>query len=183
MLGNDIVDLQKASLESNWRRKGYLNKLFTADEQEQILTSTNPEITVWLFWSMKEAAYKIVNRETEERFYNPKRFSCKFNGNNGLVNFEDKIVHTKSLINLDFIHTIASITSQDLGSIQTTYFENTHNYLSDFNSNSKHYVLEKDIYGVPNLVDKINGKKHFASISHHGKYLAIVSFVIEKKND
>ncbi|MFA6275674.1 MAG: 4'-phosphopantetheinyl transferase superfamily protein [Pedobacter sp.] len=178
MLGNDIVDLQKASLESNWRRKGYLDKLFTFQEQQLILTSANPETTVWLFWSMKEAAYKIINRETSERFYSPKKFTCKIKDNNGFVDFDGKIMHTKSEINQNFIHTIAYSTSENLNNIQATYLENTNNYLSDFNSKSKRYRLEKDVNGIPNLVDKSNQESHFASISHHGKYLAIVSFVL-----
>lgn len=174
MLGNDIVDLQKAGLESNWRRKGYLDKLFNTEEQQQILSSSNPETTLWLFWSMKEAAYKVINRETSERFYSPKKFVCIINENNGSVNFEGKIMHTKSVINQHFIHTIASSISEELKKIQTTYLENTSTYLSDFNSASKRYQLEKDVNGIPNLADKTNGESHFASVSHHGKYLAVV---------
>ncbi|MBB2145651.1 4'-phosphopantetheinyl transferase superfamily protein [Pedobacter sp. LMG 31464] len=178
MLGNDIVDLQKASLESNWRRKGYLDKLFSAQEQQQILTSTNPETTLWLFWSMKEAAYKIINRETSERFYSPKKFVCISNTAGNFVDFEGKIIHIKSVINQNFIHTIASSTSENLSSIQTTYLENTSNYLSDFNSTSLNYSLEKNSNGIPNLISKTNRESHLASVSHHGKYLAIVSSVL-----
>jgi phosphopantetheinyl transferase (holo-ACP synthase) len=174
MLGNDIVDLQKASLESNWLRKGYLDKLFNTEEQQQILSSSNPETTLWLFWSMKEAAYKIINRETSERFYSPKKFICNNNTDGSFVDFEGKIMHTKSVINQNFIHTIASSISENLKNIQTTYLENTSTYLSDFNSESKRYKLEKDANGIPNLVDKTNRESHFASVSHHGKYLAIV---------
>jgi hypothetical protein len=33
MIGNDVVDLALAQKESNWKRKGFLNKLFTSVEQ------------------------------------------------------------------------------------------------------------------------------------------------------
>ncbi|RZK55784.1 MAG: 4-phosphopantetheinyl transferase family protein, partial [Pedobacter sp.] len=108
MLGNDIVDLDKANTESNWKRKGYLYKLFSSQEQQEILNSSNPETMVWLFWSMKEAAYKIVNRETKERFYSPKKFNVTANGDHGMVTFEDKTFYTKSEIKDNLIHTIAA---------------------------------------------------------------------------
>ena len=37
-IGNDIVDLNLAKTESNWQRKGFLEKQFTQKEQEEILT-------------------------------------------------------------------------------------------------------------------------------------------------
>ncbi|MBY0542391.1 MAG: 4'-phosphopantetheinyl transferase superfamily protein, partial [Sphingobacteriaceae bacterium] len=111
MLGNDIVDLQLATTQSNWRRKGYLNKIFTNEEQQEIWNAPNPETMVWLFWSMKEAAYKIVNRVTLERFFSPLKFECSINKNDGLVNFKDELIYTQSKVHSRFIHTIASIAS------------------------------------------------------------------------
>ena len=40
----------------------YLDKLFTKEEQEYIITATNPSIMVWALWSMKEAAYKLYTQ-------------------------------------------------------------------------------------------------------------------------
>ena len=37
MVGNDLVDLQIAKSQSNWRRKGFLEKQFTIKEQQLIL--------------------------------------------------------------------------------------------------------------------------------------------------
>ena len=56
MIGNDIIDLSVAKLESNWQRRGFLEKQFTEEEQQLILTASNPFVLVWKFWSMKEAA-------------------------------------------------------------------------------------------------------------------------------
>jgi phosphopantetheinyl transferase (holo-ACP synthase) len=174
MLGNDIVDLQLAATQSNWRRKGYLDKIFTSSEQQEILNSSNPEKMVWLFWSMKEAAYKIVNREILKRFYSPKKFVCKTNGDEGFVNYEDQIIYTKSDIKDNLIHSIAAANSETLANITTSYLVNTKDYVADFNSKSAHYILEQDVNRIPNLVDKNSGNLHFASVSHHGNYLAIV---------
>ena len=77
MIGNDIIDLSLAKVQSNWRRKGYLNKLFSDEEQKMILTSSEPDIFVWRLWSMKESAYKAQLRcETLKRF-NPVAYECQ----------------------------------------------------------------------------------------------------------
>ncbi|MBN8823054.1 MULTISPECIES: 4'-phosphopantetheinyl transferase superfamily protein [unclassified Spirosoma] len=75
MIGNDIVDLTQARKESNWHRKGFLQKLFTAHEQYLINTADDPERMVWLFWSMKESAYKANFRQTRLRRFAPQKIS------------------------------------------------------------------------------------------------------------
>ena len=69
MLGNDIIDLHKVKAETNWQRAGYLTKIFNAEECVQILHAAKPDQMIWLLWSMKEASYKIINRETTERIW------------------------------------------------------------------------------------------------------------------
>ena len=76
MIGNDIIDLSLAKTQSNWQRKGFLEKQFSANEQQLILAATNSFILVWRFWSMKEAAYKIFTQQNEIRFFAPKNFDC-----------------------------------------------------------------------------------------------------------
>ena len=174
MLGNDIVDLNRAKAESNWKRKGYLAKIFNTEEQALVFNSIAPEKMVWLLWSMKEAAYKIANRASGQRFNSPLKFSCKNTKDLGFVKFEDKIFLTKSVINENFIHTIASAQANTLTTIQTCYLHNKDNYISAFNAKSTNYFLAKNGSGIPNLISKINGKSYDASISHHGKYLAII---------
>ena len=71
MVGNDIDDLNLASKESNWQRKGFLEKQFTKKEQREILAAENPFLKVWLFWSMKEAAYKCYTQNFEKRLITP----------------------------------------------------------------------------------------------------------------
>lgn len=102
MIGNDIIDLNLASTQSNWQRTGFLQKLFTEEEQEFILNSKNSELRVWLLWSMKEAVYKAVQRKYElNRFYNPKQFVCSqlqltSEKTRGEVSFKDEIFKTTS---------------------------------------------------------------------------------------
>lgn len=76
MIGNDLVDLKLAAKQSNWQRKGFLDKLFTPIEQGYILNSDNPFETVWLLWSMKESAYKVYLQMHNDRFFAPKKLMC-----------------------------------------------------------------------------------------------------------
>lgn len=71
MIGNDLVDLQQAAKDSDWTRKGYLDKLFTASEQFLISTAKSQNQMVWLLWSMKEAAYKVHTRDSGVRSFAP----------------------------------------------------------------------------------------------------------------
>ena len=181
MLGNDIIDLHKAKAESNWKRHGYLSKVFNAEEQEEILNSDYPDLLVWLFWSMKEATYKIINRERLTRFYSPTKFSCKRNGKDCYVTFGSNIYYTNSVITENFIHTIASTQKKNLARIQTYYSQYKPNYVFEFNTKYAHYFIEKNANGIPYLVNKARGKSDTLSISHHGSYLAISAHLLLQK--
>ena len=99
MIGNDIVDLHLAKTQSNWQRKGFLEKQFTQKEQCAILNAKNPFVTVWLFWSMKEAAYKCYTQKSNERFYAPQKFDCRLiSETKGIVTFEGNHFYTTSFL-------------------------------------------------------------------------------------
>lgn len=153
MIGNDIVDLAKAKKESHWQRKGFLDKLFTIEEQQLILTSQNPEQMVWNLWSRKEAAYKIYNRQTGERFFNPKRFVCEADE----VVFEANHYYTQTQITSDFIYTIAVTSRAKFDAIR--------------HLESRDAVQKKN--GIPDWFDFVEGKLHPASITHHGRFARI----------
>ena len=177
MLGNDIVDLHKASLESNWQRKGYLEKIFTPKEQITISNSTDPNTMVWLFWSMKEAVYKIINRQTFERFYSPKKFECKiivFESciAEGYVIYNGITYFTKSDLNKNYIYTISSTKITKFKKIKSHYLANTKNYIDFFNFKSG-FSIQKNLFGIPEIIDIKLQTKSLVTITHHGRYLAI----------
>ena len=119
MIGNDIVDLALAKTESNWQRKGFLNKIFTENEKILIQKSKNQELMVWNLWSRKEAAYKIWNRQTGIRKYNPVQFEC-FNVELeiGIVVFKKELYFTKTEVSKYFIHTISVLKKTDFKKIE-----------------------------------------------------------------
>lgn len=113
MIGNDIVDLSFARSESNWRRKGFLKKVFSREEQAIILSAQDKDLTVWLLWSFKEAAYKAHQRV----FKHPpilnwlrqqcQLISCTNNSATGVVTIEDREYYTTSEFTSEYIHTVA----------------------------------------------------------------------------
>ena len=155
MIGNDVIDLALAQKESNWQRKGYLDKIFTSKEQNLIFSADNPTIMVWRLWSRKEAVYKIIRQENGLRgFYPFKIENSDFE--NGIVCFEDRKYYTNSTQLGDMLHTIA---------LKNYLF----NQISEINSSMK--INKKD--GIPYLIS--NRKKHYVSKSHHGRFEKIIS--------
>jgi phosphopantetheinyl transferase (holo-ACP synthase) len=154
VIGNDIVDLALAQRESNWQRKGFLHKLFTANEQHLILNSNNPELMVWNFWSRKEACYKIYNRQSGQRVFNPIQFECEADR----VVFGDNIFYTQTEITPDYVYTIALTAKKNFAAIQ--HLENRDN-------------IQK-ANGIPNWLNTENAIVFTASISHHGRFVRVV---------
>ena len=113
MIGNDIVDLELAAVQSNWRRPGFLGKVFTAAEVDCILSSEDQDLYVWLLWSMKEAAYKAHQR----RFSLPRHLNWKLQdcsvkkllnaSSEGIVSIGKEKYLTFTDIISNAIHTIA----------------------------------------------------------------------------
>jgi phosphopantetheinyl transferase (holo-ACP synthase) len=173
MLGNDIIDLQQARAESNWQRKGWINKIFAKHEREFIAQSTEKELMVWLMWSMKEAAYKIYHREFKEMFYAPQKFSCsdiniQNNAASGCVRFKHNTYNTSSDISFDFIHTIALL-QNNFGDINVYIDEKT----NPDDACCLPYKLLKNEHGIPFIKDQ-NEEIRQASKSHHGRFEATV---------
>jgi phosphopantetheinyl transferase (holo-ACP synthase) len=186
MIGNDIVDLQKAGLESNWLRRGYLDKLFCRTEQELIFDSTDPDHMVWLLWSMKEACYKIHFRYNEIRCYQPKRIICSnlmINKNcaSGQILYENRVYFSRSVINRNFVHT--SAVSYYLIFKDLNVFIEDCKEQNNFNDNyqkitSENTLLDYNIikshYNIPYLQHRITGEKLPISLSHHGRFLSFI---------
>jgi phosphopantetheinyl transferase (holo-ACP synthase) len=154
MKANDLVDLQQAARDSNWMRKGYLNKLFSAAEQQYILYAAQPGEMVWLLWSMKEAAYKIDNKFTGTRAFAPLKLNCRIikigaDSCRGEVRVDGRVYYTASAVCPgDYIHSIATSLSQGLQLIRSNLLPN---------ERGLDYKAMRP-----------------ACVSHHGRYLALI---------
>ncbi len=159
MIGNDIVDLATAQKETNWKRKGFLDKIFTLQEQRFINLSENQEIEVWNLWSRKEAAYKIYNRESGIRKYNPLQFECfNLNLEIGTVVFENQLFYTKTEITPEYIYTIAVVAIENFNTI----------------SNLESTAIIKKQNGIPFYVNE-NYMIKPVSKTNHGSFERIIT--------
>lgn len=179
MIGNDLVDLSQAAIESNWRRKGYLAKICTSKEQRLVLEAPKPDEMLWLLWTMKEAACKIVQRKTGIRSYEPLNFCC------GSLNMEQKKASgtvsyfkdsflVKSELKSKFIHSVAVSAMKDFEQLHLQYLQPDIAYKTAFNNLNNLYHLTGTPSGIPELTHQITGQKHAVSISHHGDHLAVI---------
>lgn len=189
MIGNDIVDLKLASIESNWQRKGFLNKVFTKKEQALILNATNPFIMVWLLWSMKESAYKIYVQQYGQRFFAPKKLECYLINNfNGMVLINNTTYKTQSVITNDCIYTTAILLESRKEMIHKRFAINevSHEHQSKLAYHQLKETVSKieripygELYikktkaGVPNIYWNTTIINIPFSITHHGSFGAI----------
>jgi len=155
MIGNDIIDLELTKTESNWKRSGFLDKIFTKSEQQIIQHAENPEQMVWVLWSCKESAYKVYNRQTLDRSFIPLHLECDLEFSktqvSGKVKCFGNIYFTKTDVTEGYIYTIA-LSQKDA-------FER----IREFDKGLK--IIKKD--GIP-YIDGNTGS--YVSITHHGKF-------------
>jgi phosphopantetheinyl transferase (holo-ACP synthase) len=187
MIGNDIVDISLASTQSNWRRTGFLEKLFSKSEIDLVMRDECPTIMVWRLWSMKESAYKANYRLDKVRKFNPKQLECKLIDDQlGEVKISTNLYKIRTEINQLYIHSIA-LKDRFKKSIQ----QNIHNKGSILNSselydlllqhvaisgnyNKHELLLRKTTEFIPELYSSKNKLKTICSLSHHGKYGAYI---------
>lgn len=179
MIGNDLVDLRQAAIESNWRRKGYLVKVCTPEEQQLVMEASKPDEMLWLIWTMKEAACKIIQRKTGIRRYEPINFCCgslNINKKNssGIVSYFKDSFLVRSELSETFIHSVAVSALKDFQHLHLQYLSPEPDYRTAFNRLSEFYQLAGTPSGIPELTHQITGQKHAVSVSHHGDYLAVI---------
>lgn len=159
MIGNDVVDLALAKKESNWKRKGFLAKLFTAFEQELINNSINKEEMVWILWSIKESTYKAYQRLLYNRGFYPTKIEVKCLEQIGKQYFSSIQLfgiyfYGETLVENHVINTIVVKKNTDFERIST------------INRSS----IGKKNNGLPYCIIS----KQPVSISHHGNYESII---------
>ncbi len=185
MIGNDVVDLQVAAVETNWRRKGFLEKVFSVREREILSLARDPHQMVWLLWSMKEAAYKARQRQLNlPRSLNWHSLECRLveltSGKaSGEVIVEERKYFTASEITSERIHTSA-------GNLKNSVFKNVileqpsevakkellRHTADSFFLPVKELVFTKNQHGIPYISYKNQPIFHSFSFSDHGRFSA-----------
>ena len=56
----------------------FLKKILTDTEIERVRCASEPEAALWSFWACKEAAYKVMKKQTGDAAFMPRRWSVCF---------------------------------------------------------------------------------------------------------
>lgn len=183
MIGNDVVDLNLARVQSNWQRNGFLDKVFLTSEKQIIQSSIYQNLLVWLLWSMKEAAYKAHQR----RFLLPRKLNwqqqqcrLRYHSNKsaqGEVRIGRSNYFTKSTIASTHIYTLATLDRNS--SYVSRCFEGhpekaRRELLIDISkltgSSETSISLFKNTDGIPLLMRQNDVVPIHFSLSSHGKF-------------
>ncbi|HWV68728.1 4'-phosphopantetheinyl transferase superfamily protein [Chitinophaga sp.] len=180
MIGNDIIDLRAAAVESRIHRKGFLEKLFLPGEIRMIREAAYPAITTWLLWSCKEAVYKIVHRNTRERKYAPQQFTCHITPEHigkmtGTVLHDNHTYYYQSLVTNDYIHTCAAT---DAFLLRETLVFTDQQPAGNYTGFMQQVLSAKELFykdetGIPYILHREDGRRLPVSVSHHGMYCGI----------
>ncbi len=184
MIGNDIVDLNLACINSRWKEQRFLDKLFTKEEQTFILKDKLRHQNIWMLWSMKESAHKIHARSLTSSIFNPKIYCCEMiSETTGMVSFEGKTVFTTTNCNLNLIYTTAY--GQDTLKISEyavlegisqkgkseLIIDKAVQAFAELKSISKASIsVEKNNFGVPRFLVNNDIQPIALSLTHHGQY-------------
>lgn len=186
MIGNDIIDLDFTSAQSNWRRKGFLEKLFSPEEQLILTETAEPEISVWLLWAMKESAYKAHQRKFNlARKFNPRDFRCKINpmkgsSVSGEVTIGNHIYYANSSVEKRYIYCYACseknaminqqifLDSKDIKKELISTFSNVYKLAQEKVS------IKKNNYAIPYISYENREIICNFSLTHNGNFSAYI---------
>lgn len=190
MIGNDIIDLSLANVQSIWRRKGYLDKLFSDEERKMIMTSSEPDILIWRLWSMKESAYKAQLRCENLIRFNPIAYECQIlNKRMGNVFYQGKKYVAVSDVLGQYVYTEVRRLKHDLNHFseviekrgnqlesKSLYSALVSNLASKKGWPRTEIRIEKNPLGIPEVY--LTGQKTsvLCSFSHHGAYGAYLVY-------
>jgi phosphopantetheinyl transferase (holo-ACP synthase) len=192
MIGNDIVDLKLASAGERWKSQRFLDKTFSPNEQKMISDAKNPFQMIWLFWSMKESAYKIYFRQSLKSFFNPTKIVCRMHSETkGSVRLFNSLYRTSTSITREYIYTIAfsDINGSLISACDklpyadyiTQHNESYRSALCAFSNFKKVPIddlsISKNEWGLPDLYINSIKKSIPLSITHHGYYAGYAMLV------
>lgn len=161
MIGNDIVDLALAKLENNWKRPGYLKKIFSKNEIDIIQSHIDKDTIIWNLWTRKEAAYKLYVQETGHVGYFPCKINCFYNNEkDGFVEINNFLYKTVSQLNTEFIYSVSLNLATDFKDV--------------INLQNRDHIFKKK--QIPFFYNHIDKSTNAASITNHGRFEKIVMF-------
>lgn len=192
--GNDIVDLRDEDATEPSENIRFLKRVLNESEIHYVFDSKNPKETLWTLWSLKESAYKALKRKYLDLQFIPKDFSV--NSKTLVVDWRarDCLYSVVERQRGEFIASYCSTTQN--GVVYHKYEDyNFHEVkitpsaavrefakkkISEFWNISPEYLkIEVELY--PEIINLRTQKKLPLSMSHHGRYVAILTVLSENQ--
>ena len=158
-------------------------------------SSSNPHISLWTLWAIKESAYKALKKQDPNTKFIPPQYECRSYKNDWICSFRNKLAFVKVFTSEKFVHAIATTQEDAL-----YYFA-----VSKFADDSLHGQMARDL-AIKLIEEKENGsictivrdsqegilwppqvflngtlsEKWDVSLSHDGQYCAAVVALVSK---
>ena len=118
MVGNDIVDLQFFEAPP-YRHVGYLDRICQPGEAESVRQSECAPRSLAAVWACKEAAFKLISRDSKQPHFVPREFVTDF-GAFGFTALDRNrsVLHGKTRVSVElflgaqWIHAVATFPGQ-----------------------------------------------------------------------
>jgi len=125
-VGNDIVDLKTPATQDKSSDLRFINRVFTAHEQETIHSSKVANRTLWVLWAAKETAYKLYSKVAGPPVFSHRSFQCAIEKTNEqqsdfsiAVSYENEKIPVEVVTTPEYVHA-------------TSARGDAHNYLTDY---------------------------------------------------
>lgn len=161
-VGNDIVDLKTSDALTFFQSEKYRKRVLREDELSSVLESKDPFIYFWIYWSIKEAAYKVAKKIDPTIVFSHKLFKVNIlsmNENEGtsLVAFNQFNHFVKFEFNEDLVYsTCFPISNQQ--ELISCFELNTKISYEEFTFNEEE---KKSIHSIESLLVRCLAKKYF----------------------
>jgi phosphopantetheine--protein transferase-like protein len=132
-IGNDIVDLAEPGVAGKEHDLRFLDRVFTPEERQRILTAAAPTLALWKTWSAKETAFKIASKLREGLVFahqqfevvpedagEPERAAGEAIGQWASVYFEDLEIRVRWDTAREYIHCIGQLARHGDGDALST---------------------------------------------------------------
>ena len=188
-IGTDIINLKSQPNKNIFISKRYLNKSYSAEEQNRIVGSENLMKELWKIWSCKEAAYKVLAKLQKGLIFKPKDLKVNYTKNEQAeVRYGKVQISLYSIVNDSYVLTTATNKNVDNKKISTFIrYKNEDTESKDVrkllleNIGLVNAKIKMDRFGIPRLYLGDRKLNYDISLSHDYGLLA-ASFIPGESN-
>ena len=115
LIGNDIVDLTNPDIDQKHLQKRFINRVLSRDELELLRNSPDQKKMLWILWSGKESAYKVLKKLIPSMVFSHSNISVSFDSRSlqGSVCFQNYHLSLRWIITNKWVHCLALLSKDE----------------------------------------------------------------------